>query len=298
MKPLDIEAVQAFVLVADTHSFTRAADLLNTTQSAISIKLKRLEQRVGQQLIERTPRKVRLSPKGELFLRSARALLAAHDDAITSLVANRIPLKIGISHHLVGNNLPVLLRHLREANPHLQIELRVSSSRDMQAQFDQGQVDAAIVLSHDDIRHDGETLVQEQFGWMAIPDWTQPPDAAIPLALQAHPCRVRAMAVDALALVRIPWEEVFVGGGAATLAGAALAGLAIAPLALSAAPAGTMDIGPRIGLPVLPTREIILYSASSEPEIRVALRKLGEAFQDATIRMPAATPSHAVAAAA
>lgn len=280
MKTLDIEAVQAFVLVADLHSFTRAAELLNTNQSVISIKLKRLEERLGQQLIERTPRKVRLSPKGEVFLRSARALLTAHDDAITALSGNRISLKVGISHHLVGGNLPVLLRHLRDADPRLQVELRVSSSRDMQTQFDEGKIDAAIVLSHDDIRHDGEVLVHEQFGWMAVPDWSMPADAAIPLALQAHPCRVRAMAVDALASAHIPWEEVFVGGGAATLAGAAQAGLAIAPLARRVAPKGTVDIGPRIGLPMLPTRDVTLYSSSSEPEVRMALRKLTQAFQD------------------
>ncbi len=46
MRALDLEAVQAFVLVADLRSFTRAADILDTTQSAISLKLKRLEERL------------------------------------------------------------------------------------------------------------------------------------------------------------------------------------------------------------------------------------------------------------
>jgi DNA-binding transcriptional LysR family regulator len=77
VKTLDLEAVHAFVLVADLQSFTRAADALNSTQSAISLKLKRLEDRLGHRLIERTPRKVRLSPKGEVFLQAARRLLGA-----------------------------------------------------------------------------------------------------------------------------------------------------------------------------------------------------------------------------
>lgn len=277
MKALDIEAIQAFVLVADLHSFTRAAELLNTNQSVISIKLKRLEERLGQQLIERTPRKVRLSSKGEAFLPSARALLAAHDDALTSLSGNRIRLKLGISHHLVGDNLPVLLRLLREANPRLSVEVRVTSSRDAQAQFDEGKIDAAIVLSHEDVRHDGEVIVHEKFGWMAVPEWSLPPDAVIPLALQAHPSRVRAMAVDALAGARIPWQEVFVGVGAWTLAAAAQAGLAIAPLARRAAPEGTVDVGPRMGLPELPARKIVLYSTSFDPQVRMALRKWAQA---------------------
>ncbi|MBN3814779.1 LysR family transcriptional regulator, partial [Paraburkholderia sp. Ac-20347] len=62
MKPLDLDAVRAFVLVAELRSFTRAADALDTTQSAVSLKLKRLESHLGRQLLERTPRVVRLAP--------------------------------------------------------------------------------------------------------------------------------------------------------------------------------------------------------------------------------------------
>ncbi|MEX3823263.1 LysR family transcriptional regulator, partial [Paraburkholderia sp. BR14262] len=61
MKPLDLDAVRAFVLVAELRSFTRAADALDTTQSAVSLKLKRLEAHLGKQLLERTPRVVRLT---------------------------------------------------------------------------------------------------------------------------------------------------------------------------------------------------------------------------------------------
>jgi DNA-binding transcriptional LysR family regulator len=61
MKALDIEAVQAFVLTADLKSFTRAAEAMDTTQSAISLKIKRLEDGLGRRLLERTPRLVRLS---------------------------------------------------------------------------------------------------------------------------------------------------------------------------------------------------------------------------------------------
>ena len=64
MMTLDLDAVRAFVLVAELSSFTRAADALDTTQSAVSLKLKRLEAALGRQLLERTPRIVRLSADG------------------------------------------------------------------------------------------------------------------------------------------------------------------------------------------------------------------------------------------
>ena len=68
MRALDLDTVQAFVLVADLASFTRAAEASGTTQSAVSLKLKKLEQRLGRRLIERTPRLVRLSGDGAAFL--------------------------------------------------------------------------------------------------------------------------------------------------------------------------------------------------------------------------------------
>lgn len=286
MKTLDLEAVQAFVLVADLRSFTRAADALDSTQSAISLKLKRLEDRLGHRLIERTPRMVRLSPKGEVFLQAARTLLGAHDDALGVLSRERTTLKVGISHHIVGDDLPVLLRHVHSADPGLLVEMRVSSSRDIEAEFDRGALDAALVLRHDDSRRDGETLLEEQFGWMAAPEWIHHPGEPLRLATQAYPCRVRAMAVGALDEARVPWVEVFVGGGIATIGAAAQAGLAVAALAQRVAPPGTVDVGPRLGLPSLPSREVVLYSSTSDPQVRAALRTLVSAFRSTPARMP------------
>ena len=77
VKPLDIDTVHAFVLIADFGSFTRAAQALDTSQAAISLKLKRLEERLGYRLLERTPRHVRLTPVGEQFMQAARDLLGS-----------------------------------------------------------------------------------------------------------------------------------------------------------------------------------------------------------------------------
>ncbi|CAI8693150.1 hypothetical protein EMIT0111MI5_10525 [Burkholderia sp. IT-111MI5] len=84
MKTLDIEAVQAFVLTTDLKSFTRAAKAMDTTQSTVSLKIKRLEKGLGHRLLERTPRQVRLSADGTAFLEPARKLVAAHQGAINA----------------------------------------------------------------------------------------------------------------------------------------------------------------------------------------------------------------------
>src|SRR5215471_11234902 len=95
MKALDIEAVQAFVLTADFKSFTRAAEALDTTQSAVSLKIKRLEDGLGRRLLERTPRLVRLSADGNAFLTAARQLIAAHHGAIGSFGMEQRRLIVG-----------------------------------------------------------------------------------------------------------------------------------------------------------------------------------------------------------
>ena len=282
MKALDVEAVQAFVLVADLKSFTRAAEAMETTQSMVSLKIKRLEAGLGRRLLERTPRLVRLSADGNAFLGPARNLVAAHQGAVGSFGAERRRLVVGISHHIVGSELPLLLKRMSGAEPSIVLEMRVSTSREVLEDFERGVIDAAIVLSHDNRRRDGETILEEAFGWMAAPDFEHHEGEALRLATQAEPCSVRSMAIDALDAAGIAWTEVFVGGGIATTGAAVSAGLAVAALGKRVAPSGTIDVGAHLGLPPLPSRDVMLYANVTDRQTRGALKTLA-----ATIRATA-----------
>ncbi len=282
MKALDVEAVQAFVLTADFKSFTRAAEAMDTTQSAVSLKIKRLEDTLGRRLLERTPRLVRLSADGNAFLGPARNLVAAHHGAVGSFGLEQRRLVVGISHHIVGHELPLLLKRMSGAEPSLVLEMRVSTSRDVLDDFDRGVIDAAIVLSHDNRRQSGEPILEETFGWMAAPDFEHHPGAPLRLATQAEPCSVRSMAVDALNEAGIAWTEVFVGGGIATTGAAVSAGLAVAALGRRVAPAGTIDVGAKFDLPPLPSRDVVLYSNVADRQTKNSLKTLA-----ATIRATA-----------
>jgi DNA-binding transcriptional LysR family regulator len=276
---LDVEAVQAFVLVADLASFTRAAEAMGTTQSAVSLKIKRLESGLGRRLFERTPRLVRLSAEGTTFLAAARQLVAAHQTAIGAFAVERRRLVVGISHHIGGADLARVLKRMNETDPGLVIELRIDTSRVMLEAFDGGALDAAIVLRGETRRRDGELLLQEAFGWMAAPDFNHQPGEPLRLATQAQPCMVREMAISALDTAGIPWTEVFVGGGVATIGAAISAGLAVAALVRRVAPPDCIDLGPRLGLPGLPGCDVVLYSSLTDARARGALRTLGAAFR-------------------
>lgn len=279
MKALDLDAVAAFVLVAELSSFTLAAEALDATQSAISLRIRRLEEGLGRRLLERTPRRVRLSAEGEAFLPSARALLEAHRRAVDAFAAPRRRLVIGISHHIVGAELPLILRHMKSHMRDVTLELRVATSRDIFDAFERGGVDAAIVVRHDNRRLDGDVLFSEPFGWMASTDFVRPAGEPLPMALQAEPCSVRQMAVETLGRAGIAWYEAFVGGGVMTTGAACAAGLAVAVLARRVAPVGTIDVGASLGLPALPSRDVVLHTAANDAPARQALKMLTAALR-------------------
>ncbi|MFC0085105.1 LysR family transcriptional regulator [Dyella flava] len=279
MKALDLDAVKAFVFIADLQSFTRAAEALDTTQSAISLKLRRLEDQLGRRLLERTPRQVRLSAEGAAFLDAARSLVGAHERAIGSFQIERRRLTIGISQQIVGSELPALLRRMNEHDPSLLIEMRVAGSREVMQAYEERMLDAALVLQPENRRHQGETLFTESFAWIGIPNWESHPGQALPLATQGESCSIRAAAVRALDQAGIAWTEVFIGKGAAVVGAAAAAGLAIAVLARRTAPSGTIDMGAKLSLPSLPRQEAVLYTALNDRRSRDAIRTLVTAFK-------------------
>src|ERR1700753_477338 len=193
MKALDVEAVQAFVLAADLNSFTRAAEALDTTQSAVSLKIKRLEDGLGGSRLERTPRSVRLSAQGSAFLPAARQLVAAHQSAVGAFAVEHRRLTVGISQHIVGAGLPALLKRMNASDPGLVISLHIDASRSVLEAFDAGELDAAIAL-RESRRRDGDVLCEEPFGWMAAPDFNWSRGEPLRLATQAEPCSGRAVA--------------------------------------------------------------------------------------------------------
>jgi len=262
MKVLDLDAVRAFVLVADLHSFTRAADALDTTQSAVSLKLKRLEAHLCKQLLERTPRVVRLSADGNAFLSAARDLLNAHERALGSLSVERRRLALGLSEHVAGPDLPLLLGKLNAHDPGLVIELHLGTSAALLAQFDERRLDAVIVRygADEPPRDDAQVLFSEPLGWLATPAWLPRVGEPLALALLSPPCNVRDVALRTLVQAGVGWQEVFVGGGVAAVGAAVAAGLAVSPLARRVAPRGLIDVGPRLGLPTLPESRVTLHS--------------------------------------
>jgi DNA-binding transcriptional LysR family regulator len=279
-RPLDLDSVEAFIRIAELGSFTRAAEAMQTTQAAVSLKLKRLEERLDCRLIERTPRHVQLSARGAAFLDLARELTAAHDRALAGFTDARQRLTIGISDHVAGPELPALIARMNAQDPRLLIEIRIGSSRDLLLSFDRRELDTVIVRQHDG-RSGGELIAEEKFGWFASPSWQHRAGEPLQLATLAEPCGVREMATQVLGEAGIPWTEVFVGGGVAAVAAAVMAGLGTAALAKRMLPLGAVEIGPQLGLPELPRLPILFYSRVKDGRTGGALAALAAAYKGA-----------------
>ena len=280
---LDIDAVRAFALVAEMQSFTRAAQATATTQSAVSLKLKRLEARLAARLVERTPRLVRLTAEGAAFLDRARELLAAHDRALTIEQTPPRRLSLGISDHVAGPVLPDLVARVGGFDPHLGLEVAIDFSHALLEKFDDGAFDAVIVR-REGSRRGGEALAEDSFGWFAAPAFRRAPGDKLRLAMLAAPCGVRAHAIRTLNKAKIEWVEAFTGGGVTAIAAAVACGLAVAPLARRIAPPGTTDVGPALSLPPLGRSKVMLYSRVADPKSRAALRMVAAAFRGPTGR--------------
>jgi DNA-binding transcriptional LysR family regulator len=278
MTALDISTVQAFLLVAELQSFTRAAEALGTTQAAVSMKLQRLEVVLGKRLVERSPRAVKLTADGSAFSDHARALMDAHDRALSGQPAARQQMSLGISDHAAGPALVPLLERLHAVSPQLELAVTIGFSRDLLDAYDAGELDAVIVRQEGS-RRGGEKLAVDEFGWFASPQLRWRRGEGLRLATLAPPCGVRAVAVRALDKAGIAWSEAFIGGGLTAVVAAALAGLAVAPLARRIAPPGLLNVGPAHQLPRLGSSKVMLHSRVSDHAKLAALRAVAATFR-------------------
>jgi DNA-binding transcriptional LysR family regulator len=178
-----------------------------------------------------------------------------------------------LSDHALGLELEPLLRRINSSLPEgTTLEVRSNLSRPLRAAFESGEFDAVIVRREAG-GIEGEVLGRDKLGWRGPLDLNLSGAAPVPLATLGASCGVRASAINALEKARRRWREAFVGGSCAVLLAAVRAGIGIAPMGESGS-AGVPDVGPLLGLPKLPTSEIVLFGRSGDPQRAQILRSI------------------------
>ncbi|MCO1659105.1 LysR family transcriptional regulator [Pseudonocardia humida] len=146
---MELQQMRYVVAVAETSSFTRAAERCLVVQSALSHQIARLERELGARLFERTSRRVRLTPAGAAFLPAARQCLDAAERAAAEVAAAvgevRGRLAVGLISTVAAIDVAGALREFRRRYPHVRISLRVRASEELVEQVEQGAVDVAFL---------------------------------------------------------------------------------------------------------------------------------------------------------
>ncbi|MER5423907.1 LysR family transcriptional regulator [Streptosporangium roseum] len=146
---MELQQMRYVVAVAETNSFTRAAERCLVVQSALSHQISRLERELGARLFERTSRRVRLTPAGAAFLPAARQCLDAAERAATEVAAAvgevRGRLAVGLIPTVAAVDIPGALRDFRRRYPDVRISLRVGASDELAEQVKQGAIEVAFL---------------------------------------------------------------------------------------------------------------------------------------------------------
>ncbi|MHA6616653.1 LysR family transcriptional regulator [Pseudonocardia sp. DLS-67] len=146
---MELQQMRYVVAVAETSSFTRAAERCLVVQSALSHQVARLERELGARLFERTSRRVRLTPAGAAFLPAARQCLGAAERAAAEVAAAvgevRGRLAVGLIPTVAAVDLPGALRDFRRRYPHVRIRLRAGASEELVEQVKQGAIEVAFL---------------------------------------------------------------------------------------------------------------------------------------------------------
>src|ERR1044072_897109 len=125
---IDFRTIQTFLWVATLRSFRGAAEKLNTTQPAVSMRIAQLEDLLGVRLLERDRRVVAPTPKGQEMVGSAERLMRLCGERIEALGARstmRGIVRLGCSERIVHTWQPALIERVNAAYPNLELEIEV-----------------------------------------------------------------------------------------------------------------------------------------------------------------------------
>jgi DNA-binding transcriptional LysR family regulator len=261
---LDIDLLRAFVTIADTGSFTRAAERLLRTQSTISLQLKRLEGALDRHLFERHPRKVELTDEGRRLLPYARKILDLNDTALADLKGENLKglVRLGTPEDFATTHLPQVLARFAATYPDVTLDVTCDLTLNLIDAFRTGAFDIVLIKREPQgILAGGVGVWREPLVWAAA----RAEAAArreLALVVSPTPCVYRKRATEALTKAGRAWRIAYTSPSLAGAQAAVRAGLGVTVLPQQMVPKDFRVLGSTEGLPPLADTEIALMEAS------------------------------------
>ncbi len=256
---IDMTALRSFVTVADTGGVTRAAGALNLTQSAVSMQLKRLEENLGQSLLDRSGRGIGLTSAGEQLLSYGRKLLVLNDEIYSRMTDDAYEgvLVLGVPHDIVYPAIPRVLKLFKAEHPRMRLQLLSSATIRLKEKFANGECDI-ILTTERGCGPDGEVLVERPLVWFGAPGgsaWQQRP---LPIASEPR-CTFRRPMQTALDRDGIAWEMAVDSDSTSTVTATASADFAVLSMLVGTAPPQLEQVNHNGTLPDLGSFNINLF---------------------------------------
>lgn len=256
---LDIDMLRCFVEVADTGSFTKAGHNIGLTQSGVSVKIRRLEERLDAQVFNRTSKSLSLTQEGEILLDYAGRVLGVHDEAVARLTrpAASGRLRVGMVDYFLPELLPNILSRFRRQYPTIRLEIWTDVGINLVPMFEKGELDL-VVAGKDE--HQGATrvLFEEPLIWIVGQGVELSVSETMPLAMLPPPCSFRKLATESLAKAGRKWDLSLTGTSIPGLQAAIQAGIGMSVLPRSALRKGLRRAPAHLELPELPMFSLAL----------------------------------------
>ncbi|MEE2951563.1 MAG: LysR substrate-binding domain-containing protein [Pseudomonadota bacterium] len=263
--PIDLDQLRTFVAIVDTGSFTRAAEDVFKTQSAVSMQMRRLEERLGVKLFERSGRAIEITDEGTRLLNYARRMLSLSQETLSAFDENAMQglVRIGLPDDYAERFLPEILARFSRSNPLVELSIACEPSTNLADAINKGRLDVALVA---DCAGNGvlaEIVRHEPLHFVTSTSHDVHQEEVVPLALGRLDCAWRTNGIKALEEAGRRYKVLFSSWSAQIVTSAVLAGLAVGVLPECALRPGMRVLGEAEGYPRLTDNEIGIIRAKN-----------------------------------
>jgi len=266
--PLDSELLRTFLAIADAGSFTRGAERVSRTQSAVSLQIKRLEQQLGQPVFDRHPRGVTLTVAGERLKDAAARVVSLLDSTLRELTSKHLVgvIRIGVPDEYGATILPGTIARFAEAHPHVEVSVRCGFSTDFPRAIECGELDLAVHATETP-RHGAQILVHERTFWMCSRRHAPYKRDPVPVALFDRACWWRDRAIETLEAAGRGYQVVYTSESVAGVKAAIQSGAAVGVLAERSLDDDLRRLTVKEGFPSLPNSALELCKTTRKANV-------------------------------
>lgn len=269
---IDTVVLKSFIAIAETESFSRAADHVGRSQAAVSLQIKKLEDNLQCRLFERSGHAVHLTEAGELFLGYARRMIELQWEVYHRLHKPNMrgEIALGTPEDFATHYLPGILASFTKHHPHVKLHVTCDLTLNLLQLFHKKKLDIVLVKRDPERVKGGTKVWREPLVWAAADSYQV--RFPLPLVLAPQPCIYRARALAALDRVRRPWHIAYVSPSLAGTVAAVKAGLGVTVLPATMVPQGLVPLKNKADkLPHLADSEIALIKRDDIVEAGKAL---------------------------